>query len=175
MSRSDKTDINDTVVVHKEERRRDFVRRRVTHHFPVEEKRTKESEKEGTDINRIVNRAKKGGGLLPELIRQDGRFGDFTDVPSYHEAANRVAFANQQFQALSAEIRDRFNHDPARFLEFANDPKNAQEMINLGLATKRPEPIDPDTVLADKIGQAVVKHGSKKASPAPKGDGEGQA
>ena len=40
---------------------------------------------------------------------------------------------------LSAEVRDRFQNDPGRFLEFANDASNYEEALKMGLAIKRPE------------------------------------
>ena len=35
--------------------------------------------------------------------------------------------------------RDRFQNDPGRFLEFANDASNYDEALRMGLAIKRPE------------------------------------
>ena len=35
--------------------------------------------------------------------------------------------------------RDRFQNDPGRFLEFANDASNYDEALKMGLAIKRPE------------------------------------
>ena len=37
------------------------------------------------------------------------------------------------------EVRDRFQNDPGRFLEFANDASNYDEALKMGLAIKRPE------------------------------------
>ena len=43
------------------------------------------------------------------------------------------------FAAMPAEVRDRFQNDPGRFLEFANDASNYEEALKMGLAIKRPE------------------------------------
>ena len=40
---------------------------------------------------------------------------------------------------MPAEVRDRFQNDPGRFLEFANDASNYEEALKMGLAIKRPE------------------------------------
>ena len=40
---------------------------------------------------------------------------------------------------MPAEVRDRFQNDPGRFLEFANDASNYDEALKMGLAIKRPE------------------------------------
>ena len=62
----------------------------------------------------------------------------------YHEAQNIVINAQNQFNALNASLRKKFDNDPALFLAFAEDPKNAQELVTLGLAKLRPpSPADP--------------------------------
>ena len=52
------------------------------------------------------------------------------------------------FDGLDAFVRARFQNDPAQFLEFVSDPKNAQEMTSLGIVTGKkskpnPSPADP--------------------------------
>ena len=47
--------------------------------------------------------------------------------------------AEEAFNAMPAEVRDRFQNDPGRFLEFANDASNYDEALKMGLAIKRPE------------------------------------
>lgn len=97
---------------------------------------TKQSFKEECDINVILRRFEKTG-QLPDLIKQNPTYGDFSDVASYHEALNIVHLASEQFDNLSSRVRERFGNDPAKFLEFANDPKNSEEMVKLGLAVER--------------------------------------
>jgi len=106
--------------------------------FP-EPTRTKQSEMAACDINNILKRYQKTG-QLPDLIKQNPQYGDFTNVLSYQESLNTVAMAQAQFNALDAHIRERFMNDPARFLEFATNPKNNKELIRLGLAVERPAP-----------------------------------
>ena len=43
------------------------------------------------------------------------------------------------FRGHSVKVRDRFQNDPGRFLEFANDASNYDEALKMGLAIKRPE------------------------------------
>lgn len=98
--------------------------------------RTQQQFKAECDINNIMAKYKKTG-VLPSLIKADPRYGDFSDVLDYQESLNIVMHANDQFAALSAKVRRRFDNDPAKFLEFTADPKNAEEMIDLGLATRK--------------------------------------
>ena len=50
-----------------------------------------------------------------------------------------VIRAAEAFAAMPADVRDRFQNDPGRFLEFANDASNYDEALKMGLAIKRPE------------------------------------
>lgn len=98
---------------------------------------TKQSELQESDINFLMSRYERTG-LLPEMIRKDPRYGDFSDPVSYQDSLNLVQHAQEQFDSLDAHIRKRFGNDPAEFLAFAEDPSNAGEMVRMGLATARP-------------------------------------
>lgn len=104
---------------------------------------TKQAFKDECDVNNILKNFEKTG-QLPDLIKAQPQYGDFSEVAEYQDAMNVVAVANQQFANLPAHTRDRFNNNPAQFLEFVDNPENAQELIKMGLATERSKP--PRTV-----------------------------
>lgn len=93
---------------------------------------TKQADMKDADINNIMKRFERTG-ILPDLIVRDGRYGDFSSVPDYQEALEIVRLADEQFNNLDANIRNRFDNDPAKFLAFASDEKNLVEMEKLGL------------------------------------------
>ena len=68
------------------------------------------------------------------------RYGDFTDVVDYHTALNSVIAAEDEFMALPANIRTRFDNDPAKLIDFMENPANYDEAERLGLVTKT-EPV----------------------------------
>lgn len=70
--------------------------------------------------------------------QQEALYGDFSTSTSYHEAQNILLDAQDQFDALDAPTRKKFNNNPAEFLEFATDNKNEDEMVKMGLATAKP-------------------------------------
>ena len=109
------------------------------------ESRTKQSFKEECDINTIMARYRKNG-ILPEMIKNQPSYGDFSQSSDYLEAMQIVAFANEQFAALDAKTRNRFNNDPAEFLKFTEDPESKAEMVKMGLATIKTPP-KPDETL----------------------------
>ena len=109
-------------------------------HFTGDDK-AQQSFKDECDINNIMHRFETTG-QLPDLIKQNPQYGDFTEVPSYLDALNTVNLAETQFSALSSKVRAQFDNDPRQFLEFVNNPANQQEMVKMGLATE-PLPTPP--------------------------------
>lgn len=99
-----------------------------------EESMTQQSDKDDADINVIVSRFHKTG-QMPQ-VQRPAMYGDFTDALDFRACQEHLHTANQSFAELPAKIRKRFHNDPAEFIEFMNDPDNAEEMIKLGLATK---------------------------------------
>lgn len=100
---------------------------------------TRQSEAESADINVIMKRYEQTG-ILPEMMKQNPEYGDFSDMGTYQEALNIVAFANSQFMALDAHVRARFSNDPAQFLDFCSNPENGPELVKMGLAVERQAP-----------------------------------
>ncbi len=99
------------------------------------ESRTKQSMRDECDINNIMKKYKKHG-KLPELIKKNPQYGDFSNVNDYQESCNIVIKAKEQFDNLSSEVRNRFANDPSKFLEFVNKEENKEEMYKMGLAIK---------------------------------------
>jgi len=97
--------------------------------------RAKQSFKEACDINNIAAKARQSGFLAAP--QGSPLYGDFSGANDYREALHVVMRAEEQFSALPAAVRDRFQNDPAAFLAFATDSSNEEELIKLGLATRR--------------------------------------
>lgn len=101
-----------------------------------EPSRTKQAFREECDINTIVQRAKKGM-VITNLNTREKRYGDISQIPDYRTAIDTVMRANGLFMALPSKTRERFSNDPAKYLEFVQDPENTDECIRLGLMTKK--------------------------------------
>lgn len=111
--------------------------------------KTKQSFKDECDINKIMKRFKKIMGA--EYLNRyqgyvGGEFGDFSMVGDYRSAIEQVNRAKEVFGALPSKVRARFSNDPAEFLDFVQNPANADEMVSLGLATKRAPTQDAPSV-----------------------------
>lgn len=72
-------------------------------------------------------------GTLPQFIKGNPVYGDFASMPSFQEAFDIVAKAQDQFSKLSAKVRARFGNDPSNFLAFCGNPENKDEMRTMGL------------------------------------------
>jgi phage internal scaffolding protein len=90
--------------------------------------------KEECDINTILQKFNITG-LLPEAPLSP-RYGDFTGIGDYHTAMNRVIAVQDEFEALPAQIRARFDNDPAQLIEFLENSDNRPEAEELGLVEK---------------------------------------
>ena len=106
--------------------------------------------KDECDINNIL-RQFNVTGLLPENTLSP-RYGDFTGISDYHTALNRVIAAEDEFMRLPADLRARFENDPAQLIEFLNNSENKNEAIELGLVNK---PEDLPQVVEDIQEKAV--------------------
>lgn len=113
---------------------------------------TKQSMKDECDINNVLKRYETTG-VLPDYIKENPQYGDFSDVGTFQEAMDTINRSMEQFNMLSAKVRDRFANDPVKFLAFVNDAQNIDEMVSLGLATKRPESA-PEAIHASEGTQA---------------------
>lgn len=87
--------------------------------------------KDECDINTIVRRFGLTGEL-PNNVRMP-KYGDFTNVTTYHDAMNAVIAANESFMQLPADVRSRFNNDAGAFVDFCSDESNRAEAEKLGL------------------------------------------
>jgi phage internal scaffolding protein len=87
--------------------------------------------KDECDINNIL-RQFNVTGLLPDAPVSP-QYGDFTGISDYKTALDRINSANTEFMNLPAELRAKFNNEPANLINFLDNDANRQEAENLGL------------------------------------------
>lgn len=135
---------------------------------------TKQADKAGCDINTIMKRY-KNTGQLPDMIKQNPQYGDFSEVASYQDSLNTVLLANEQFAGLPAAVRKRFANDPMAFLAFASDRDNGDEMVKMGLAVARSNDLPSEGSPTSPPPESPAKglagsSNTKKVPPSPKSD-----
>lgn len=99
--------------------------------------KTRQSEKESSDINVIVKRIVKQG--IVSLNSKPGLFLDVSEMGDYRDAVEQVRQGEEFFMALPSGVRTRFDNDAATFLDFVSNPVNRDEMQKLGLLGEVPE------------------------------------
>lgn len=103
------------------------------------EKRAQQNMKEQVNINRIIERAKRGQIDIRAIGNSMPQYGDFTNITSYADAYLQVQAAQAEFNLLPAKIRDRFRNDPGQLIDFLMDNGNKAEAIELGLIKNEDE------------------------------------
>lgn len=91
-----------------------------------------QSQKDEADINNIV-RNFGVTGQLPVGVKIP-QYGDFDGVDDYRSAIDAVRAAEDSFMKLPSSLREKLGNDPGRFVDYAADPGNLEEMRKLGLA-----------------------------------------
>lgn len=132
---------------------------------------TQQSDAAECDINTIVARAKAGADIS-RLVRAEGQYGDWSNLPDFRTMLNMVNKARDQFMALDAQVRKRFNNDPAQLLDFLGDEKNRDEAVKLGLVKAPDGPKTPDPIVSEL--QALRKDISASKSKKPKAAEDGE-
>lgn len=85
------------------------------------------------NLNVMVKRFGITDGALPPAAMDPRFFGDFSEAVDLRDIFDRVREATNRFNELPADLRKRFNHDPAQLLAFVEDPANHKQAVELGL------------------------------------------
>lgn len=128
-----------------------------------DESKTDQSFVEECDINTIV-REFGVTGQLPDQEYRPPLEGDFTEVVDYQTALNLVIQADAAFLSLPSATRERFNNDPAKYVAFASDPANEEEMRKFGMLKPPKAPVLPIAVQVVPSPQAPTPETPPNAS-----------
>jgi len=109
--------------------------------------RAQQHHKDECDINVILERFGKTGHLPINAI--SGTYGDFSGVHDYHTALNAIIASESEFAALPAQLRNRFDNEPSKLIEFLDNPENKAEAQKLGLINS-PQAINEPALAAEK-------------------------
>ena len=86
------------------------------------------------NINNIMKKYRTTGTLPTR--QGTPQFGDFSNIIDYQTACNALIEAQTSFAQLPADVRAKFQNNPASLISFINDDKNRDEAIGLGLIPK---------------------------------------
>ena len=100
--------------------------------------KTVQADRDDADINKIIARYTKSG-QLPPMRNGEAFCGDVSDFSGLQDALIKVQQADELFMDYPAELRERFDNDPVKLVDFLADGKNYDEALKLGLVQKRPD------------------------------------
>lgn len=105
------------------------------------ESRTRQSEQDRCDINKILERFEVTGEMPVDT--REALYLDVADAPDYRTALDQVRVANEYFMSLPAKVRAEFENDAAVFLDELHDEKNHERFQELGVLPKSGTEVTP--------------------------------
>ena len=104
--------------------------------------RTKQDQKNQTDINLLVAKYQKRGEDIPQSTRNT--FADVSTIQDLQGNLNLLAEAEEAWYTLPSKTRNKFNNNRVDLIDFINNPNNYNEAVELGLIDKKVEtPAEP--------------------------------
>lgn len=102
--------------------------------------RTKQSERDACDINKIMARIIKTG-VDPFADRAALlKYVDCSEIGSFQDMQDYIIKVSDFFETLPALIREKFDNNPAEFSKFAIDETNIDSLEKMGILKKQPMP-----------------------------------
>jgi len=103
-----------------------------------------QSDMDAADINKIMARFEKTGVFIdPNGNERQPVYGDFSEVTDYHGMLTAIKNAERAFGTYPAKIRNRFDNDVQKYIDFMSDSKNDGEAVELGLKDRSILPVPP--------------------------------
>lgn len=103
---------------------------------------TRQEFAEECDINVIMERYERTGVIDHTSNRAPFYFNYEGDIPDLQTAMQIRIDAERAFMTLPAKVRKEFDNDPVKFVEFATDPDNLDQMREWELAPPAPPPAE---------------------------------
>lgn len=117
------------------------------------------------DINTIMKKFQKTGAI-DHVSQYQPAYGLAT-AADLHTMMNIVANAQSMFEALPSSLRTRFENKPDKFLEFVQNPDNAAEAAELGLALSPEAQSQADALTAEIANNPPATEPDPEPAPDP--------
>lgn len=119
------------------------------------------------NVNNLLKRYATTGAFYDPLTMAKANrkplFGDFTHFADFTACQNAIIEAQIAFDSLPVEIREKFNYDPGKLIEWLSDDANREEAIKLGLIEKAAGAATPEP--AKDAPASATKPASANANP----------
>ena len=115
---------------------------------------TEQHHAETCDINKILAQFMETG-ILPTSTK-DPQYGDVSEH-DFQEVQNQLANAKTLFEELPDPVKAQFDNKPFKFLHFAEDPKNMDALVEMGLANAPQLTTEDNALPSGATAQAEAK------------------
>lgn len=112
---------------------------------------TQQHFQEETEINNIL-RSHDRNGVIEHINRGNAIYADFSGITDFSDALEQIREAQQEFQNIPWEIREKFKNDAGEFFKFASNPDNIQDLRDMGLANpEQSEAMPSEQAIPDAV------------------------
>ena len=129
---------------------------------------TEQSHKNECDINLILAQFMETG-LMPNMRNNNPQYGDVSEI-DFQDIQNQLANAKSLFEELPEHVKDKFDNEPFKFLQFAENPENNQALVDMGLANAPKKERLAPSLEADDENATSSGNASAKSVPSDKSD-----
>ncbi len=91
--------------------------------------RTKQSQKDECDINKLLERYAREG-TMSHLEKYQAVYGDYGNY-DFEGHTTKLAEMSSIFEELPAEVKKEFNQSPKQFFTYVTNPENAEKLPQL--------------------------------------------
>lgn len=93
---------------------------------------TEQYHNDSCDINQILAQFMETG-IMPPTNQRTPNYMDVSEI-DFQTMQNQLANAKSLFEQLPEHVKANFDNEPFKFLQFAENPQNAQALHDMGLA-----------------------------------------
>ena len=84
-------------------------------------------------------------GVIDHVAKYQPQYTQNSEA-DYHQSMNIIREADEMFLDLPSQVRQKFENDPAKFLDYVNDPENHEKLHEIGLTNQsKVSPISENT------------------------------
>jgi len=105
---------------------------------------TKQALKDDADVNNIIKRYNKID-LYADAMELEAIYGEI-DSMDLREAMDKVNASEEAFMKVPSEIRGQFENDAGKWIDYATDPANIDQMREWGFVNPEPPEEQPTKV-----------------------------
>lgn len=101
---------------------------------------TEQAHKDEVDIHNIMRKYEKTG-VIKHNAAFEGQYMDMTGALDYTDAQNLIAEGKSMFETVPSGIRQDFDNDSSKFVDFMQDENNRSQIEAYGFTTTHLPPV----------------------------------